>query len=102
MIAHSTNYSPCKICNQPGQRTPLWQVKSERVVYDQVEHRIHFTNATLDVLGVPILYTPFLTEPDPTVKYASGFLTPDVGNATNIGYFAAPALLFRALAHRTI
>jgi len=87
VIARYTNYSPCKICNQPGQKTPLWQVKSERVVYDQVAHRIHFTGASVDFLGVPILYVPYLTEPDPTVKYSSGFLTPDVGNATNVGYF---------------
>jgi LPS-assembly protein len=88
VIARYTNYSPCKICNQPGQRTPLWQVKSERVVYDQLKHRIHFTGATIDVLGVPVLYAPFLTEPDPTVKHSSGFLTPDLGPATNLGYFA--------------
>ena len=88
VIAHQTVYSPCKICNQPGQKTPLWQVKSERVVYDQVKHRIHFTDATLDLFGVPILYTPVLSEPDPTVKYASGFLAPDLGNSSKIGYFA--------------
>jgi LPS-assembly protein len=88
VIANKTVYSPCKICNQPGQRTPLWQVKAERVVFDQDQHRIHFTDATLDLLGVPVLYTPILTEPDPTVKYASGLLAPDVGNSTKIGYFA--------------
>jgi len=88
VIAHRTVYSPCKICNQPGQRTPLWRVKAEKVVYDQVKHRIHFTNATLDLFGVPIFYTPILSEPDPTVKYASGLLAPDFGNSTKIGYFA--------------
>ncbi len=88
VIAHQTVYSPCKICNQPGQRTPVWQVKSERVVYDQVAHRIHFTDATIDLFGVPILYTPVLTEPDPTVKYSSGLLAPDIGNSSKIGYFA--------------
>ena len=88
VIAHQTVYSPCKICNQPGQRTPVWRVKAERVVYDQVKHRIHFTDATLDLFGIPILYTPVLTEPDPTVKYASGLLAPDIGNSTKIGYFA--------------
>ena len=100
MIANQTVYSPCKICNQPGQRTPLWQVKAERVVYDQVKHRIHFTDATVDVLGVPVLYTPVLTEPDPTVKYASGLLAPDVGNSTKIGYFARLPCLYRAVAHQ--
>jgi LPS-assembly protein len=88
VIANRTVYSPCKICNEPGNRTPLWQVKAEKVVYDQVKHRIHFSNASLELFGVPVLYTPFLTEPDPTVKYASGLLAPDVGNSTKIGYFA--------------
>jgi LPS-assembly protein len=87
VIAHYTNYSPCKICNQPGRKTPLWQVKAEKVVYDQVKHRIHFTGASVDFMGVPILYAPYLTEPDPTVKYSSGFLTPDAGTATSVGYF---------------
>ena len=87
VIANHAVYSPCKICVQKGQRNPLWQVKSERVVLDQVNHRIHFTDATVDVLGVPLLYTPYLTEPDPTVKYASGFLAPDAGTLTKIGYF---------------
>ena len=87
VIANQTVYSPCKICNKPGQRTPVWQVKSERVVYDQVKHRIHFTDATLELFGVPILYTPALSEPDPTVKYASGLLAPDIGTSTKIGYF---------------
>ena len=96
VIAHQTVYSPCKICNQPGQRTPLWQVKAERVVYDQVKHRIHFTDATLDLFGVPVLYTPVLSEPDPTVHYASGLLTPDIGNSTKIGYFARLPFISRS------
>ena len=53
----------------------------------RVKHRIHFTDATLELFGVPILYTPVLSEPDPTVKYASGLLAPDLGNSTKIGYF---------------
>jgi LPS-assembly protein len=88
VIAHKSIYSPCKICNQPGQRTPLWQVKSEKVVYDQLTHRIHFTDATIDFFGVPLIYTPTLTQADPSVRYASGFLAPDVGNSSTLGYFA--------------
>jgi len=87
VIARHTVYSPCKICNQPGQRTPLWQVKAERVVYDQAKHRVHFTDATIDVMGVPVFYTPVLNVPDPTVRQASGLLAPELGNSTRIGYF---------------
>ena len=82
VIAQRAVYTPCKICAQKGQRTPLWQVKSEKVVLDQVKHRVHFTDATIDLFGVPVLYAPYLVEPDPTVKYASGLLAPRIKGVT--------------------
>ncbi|HEX4178280.1 MAG TPA: hypothetical protein VHY57_07565, partial [Rhizomicrobium sp.] len=87
VIARRTNYSPCKICNKPGQKTPLWQVKAERVVYDQVKHKIHFHSAIINVEGVPVAWVPAFSISDPTVRYATGLLTPEVGNSTKIGYF---------------
>jgi LPS-assembly protein len=87
VIAQHAVYSPCKICAQKNERTPLWQVKAEKVVVDQVKHRVHFSGATVELMGVPVLYTPFLVEPDPTVRYASGLLAPEVGNSTKIGNF---------------
>ncbi len=86
--AYRAAYTPCKICNKPGQRVPVWQIKSFRIVHDQIKHRIKFHDATLEFMGVPILYTPYLTQPDPTVRYTSGFLMPDVGTSSTIGYFA--------------
>lgn len=87
VIAHRSNYSPCKICNKPGQRTPLWQVKSERVVYNQDQHKIIFHSAIVEVQGVPVAWLPIFSMPDPTVHYASGILTPTIGNSSRIGYF---------------
>ena len=86
--AFDAAYTPCKICNKPGQRTPVWQVRANHVRYDQTKHRIMFSGATLEFFDVPVLYTPYLSEPDPSVRYASGVLTPDIGNSTSIGYFA--------------
>ena len=87
LIAHRTVYSPCEICKQAGSRTPLWQVKAERVVYDQTKHKVHFNNATIEVEGVPVAWLPAFSVADPTVRYASGLLTPEIGNSTKIGYF---------------
>jgi LPS-assembly protein len=87
VIAHRTAYTPCTICQQQGQRTPLWQVKAERVVYDQTKHKVRFRNAIIEVKGVPVAWLPAVSMSDPTVRYASGLLTPDVGNSTKIGYF---------------
>jgi LPS-assembly protein len=87
VIAHRTVYSPCKICNQTGQRTPLWQVKAERVIYDQDKHKVRFRSAVVEIKGVPVAWVPAFSMSDPTVRYATGLLTPEVGNSTKIGYF---------------
>ena len=80
VIATRAVYSPCQICQKKGDRTPLWQVKAERVVYDQTKHKVRFTNAVMEVEGVPVAWLPVMSVPDPTVRYASGLLTPDGGN----------------------
>lgn len=87
-------YSPCEICREEGRRTPLWQVKSERVIYDRDAQKVRFRNASLEAFGVPIFWSPYLSMPDPEVRYSSGFLTPDLGNSTKYGYFARTPYYF--------
>ncbi|MEZ5786433.1 MAG: LptF/LptG family permease [Xanthobacteraceae bacterium] len=55
---------------------PLWQVKAARIIHDQSEKMVYFEDAKLEFFGVPLLYTPYLAAPDPTVKRKSGFLMP--------------------------
>jgi LPS-assembly protein len=88
VIARHAAYSPCVICNAPGaSRVPLWQVKAERVVYDQTQHKVRFSSATIEVKGIPVAWVPAFSVPDPTVRYNTGLLTPELGNSTKIGYF---------------
>jgi len=84
---HRAVFTPCKICREKGERTPLWQIKAYRVVHDNELKRITFEDAVLEFWGVPVLYLPFLSQPDPTVRHKSGFLTPDLGSSTDIGSF---------------
>ena len=37
---------------------------------------------------MPILYLPYFSHPDPSVKRRSGFLTPEYSNSTTLGYTA--------------
>jgi LPS-assembly protein len=91
LIATRAIYTACKICKERGERTPLWQVKATRVYYDQVNHRIYYHDATIALFGVPVLYTPYFSQPDPTVKHSSGILIPSFGTSTTLGtYFRAP------------
>ncbi len=86
-VATRAVYSPCKICNQPGQRVPVWQVEAKRIVYDEPAHRLYYYDAIVDAFGVPVLYTPFFSNPDPTVKRSSGILMPEIGKSTTLGYY---------------
>ena len=88
-VARDVMYTPCKICNQPGQRTPLWRIHADNVVYDQERHEFYFHGATIDFFGIPVVWTPYLKEPDPSVKYSTGILVPLVGNSSVIGYFVS-------------
>ena len=87
-VATNAAYTPCKICDKPGERTPEWKVRAAHVVYDEVRHRIYYRDAVVELEGIPVLYTPFFAHADPTVKHQSGLLMPDLGSKNTIGYFA--------------
>ncbi|MEM1386127.1 MAG: LPS assembly protein LptD [Pseudomonadota bacterium] len=75
--------SSCRVCaNNP---TPLWQIRADRVVYDQEERQIYFDNARFEVLGVPVFWAPYLRLPDPTLRRASGFLFPSLTQKSELG-----------------
>jgi LPS-assembly protein len=80
-------FTHCKICNKPGQRIPTWQIKAYRAVYDTTAQTITFHDAVLDMFGVPVFYTPYFSQPDPSVKYATGILTPEFGSSSTLGQF---------------
>lgn len=78
-------YSPCKVCSDKSG-TPLWQIKARRIVHDQVKKNIEYTDASLDMFGVPVIYMPFFWHADPTVKRRTGFLPPLLGNDNQLGF----------------
>ncbi len=78
-------FSACQLCPDHPRRPPLWQIKAVKVIHHQAAQRIDYEDAFLEVLGIPIAYTPFFSHPDPTVKRRSGFLTPTYGSSTELG-----------------
>ena len=55
------------------------------MIHDEVERVIHYEDATLDVMGVPIVWLPWFSHPDPTVDRASGFLVPEFRQSSVYG-----------------
>ena len=81
-------YSPCDLCKIDPTRPPLWQVRAARVIHDQEKKKIEYRDAQLEMFGIPVAYTPYMSHPDPTVKRQSGFLVPTVGVKSDLGALA--------------
>jgi len=82
-------YTACAPCAEHPEKPPLWDVKAEKIVFNQQEHMIYFTDAALEFFGMPVAYLPYFGIPDATVKHKSGFLTPNFGYSAKLGAFAS-------------
>jgi len=80
-------FSPCKICREHPNRPPLWRLRAQEVVHDSKKQSISYRNAFLEMFGVPVAYTPYLSHPGPTVKRKTGLLVPDFGSTSGSGKF---------------
>jgi len=81
-------YSPCNLCVEDPTRPPLWQIRAVKVIHDSKRKTVEYKDAWLEVWGVPVAYTPYFVHPDPSVKRQSGFLTPSIGNSSDLGFVA--------------
>jgi LPS-assembly protein len=78
-------YSACAPCKM-GQRAPFWQLKATRIVHNKAEKMIYYENPQFEIFGIPILYAPYLSTADPTVRRKTGFLTPYYSQAPHLGF----------------
>ena len=79
-------YTACAPCKDDPKKPPLWQVKSARIIHDQMEKMLYFENAQLEFFGVPMMYLPYFSTPDPTVKRKTGFLMPSYTTVSGYGF----------------
>jgi LPS-assembly protein len=84
-------YSPCDLCKKDPTAPPAWQLRAREISDDKELKLTEFRDAVMEIDGVPVFYTPYLSEPEPSVKRASGFLTPSFGNSNTVGFhFSLP------------
>ncbi len=81
-VLRNAVYTPCDVCRNTD---PLWQIKATKVVHDAENKDVNYQNAFVEVKGVPVFYTPYLSHPDPTVKRRSGFLFPRIMSNSYLG-----------------
>ena len=81
-------YSSCNLCEADPTRPPLWQMRARMATQDRDSQRISYRDATLQMGGIPLFYTPFLSHPDPQTPRATGFLFPTNGYSRFLGAFS--------------
>ncbi len=79
-------YSPCDLCASDPTKPPVWQLKAGQVTDDKDLQKMEFRDAVMEIEGWPVFYTPYIVAPDPSVKRASGFLTPSLGSSSSLGF----------------
>jgi LPS-assembly protein len=82
-------YSPCDLCKDDPTAPPAWQLKAREMTDDKELQRLEFRDATMEVDGIPVFYTPYMSAPDPSVKRADGFLMPTFGGSSQLGFHIA-------------
>jgi LPS-assembly protein len=78
-------YSPCDLCKNDPTAPPAWQIKAREINHDRELQLIEFHDATMEIDGWPVFYSPYISAPDPSVKRASGFLIPSIGGSNTLG-----------------
>lgn len=79
-------YSACQVDPKHPERAPFWQIKAVKVVHNQAEQTIEYTDAQFELMGVPIAYLPRFSHADPSVKRKSGFLAPKFEVSNQLGF----------------
>lgn len=81
---YNAYYTACEVCEE--KPNPSWRIKARQVTQDKESRTVQYRDATFELFGLPIFYTPYLAHPDPSAQRASGILTPFAGysNATGL------------------
>lgn len=84
-------YSTCNLCKGRPTEAPLWQLRAKNVIDDEEHQRIEYTDAELQIFGLPVVYLPYFSHASPSAKRSSGLLVPSFGVNSHLGgFFAQP------------
>lgn len=81
----NARYTPCKPCEDNPDKAPAWSINAKSVEHDQENHRVSYHDAWFEFFGVPVVYTPYFSHADGTVKQKSGLLSPTFSLDSELG-----------------
>lgn len=80
--AHDALFTACKNCDSFGD---AWEITASRATHDLAERELYFHNMAFWVYDIPVMWFPYFTMPDPSVKHKSGLLMPNLGSTNKMG-----------------
>lgn len=96
-LLENGTYSPCGTCIDAKGRRIGWRVRTDSILQKEADEVVELENATLEVLGIPIAWVPWIRLPDPTQNRSNGFSMPSydysdkTGHKVTFPYFLAAA-----------
>ena len=92
-IVQDAQFTTCKRTNE-AEGCAYWNLKAGQLIHDKEQKKLTYKNVSLDLNNIPVIYVPYFSHPDPTVKRREGFLAPslsslgaDIGPTLKIPYF---------------
>jgi LPS-assembly protein len=80
-------YSTCDACKDHPDSPRLWDLRARSAIQDLDNKRIEYQDAVIDFYGVPTIYTPYFSQPDPSAKRSTGLLVPSLGTSKYLGAY---------------
>ncbi len=85
IVLNDAEYTPCTEGDYLIENCPGWKLKSKRIYQDDSKKTVYYDHARLHLFNIPILYLPYFSHPDPSVKKRTGFLMPTIQTDNNLG-----------------
>jgi len=84
-LLNNPTYSPCGDCIDAEGRRIGWSVRATRFVQNNQDNSIIIEQPTLEILGIPIAWLPYLWLPDASQSALSRVRTPTLDYSEQIG-----------------
>ncbi|WP_207760897.1 LPS-assembly protein LptD [Holospora curviuscula] len=92
------SYTPCYACKDKLE-TPLWSLHSSIVEQNQQTSETEYTDTTLKLKGIPLLYIPYFYLP---TRPRSGILAPYMGANVGAGFYTGLPYYYRINPHQDL
>ena len=81
-IAKKAVFTACDDCDSFGD---AWEISTYKIIHDMETRMLEFYSPVFHVYSVPVFWFPYISMPDPGVKYKTGLLTPDIESTNKMG-----------------